>query len=196
MKEKNACMDACCANKNKTVSVPGIYCGTVCAPAKEPRTNKKGSVSKSKMEDGTLKAKTVGAKKKTEESALPTFNTSDSLASASSNISNSKSLNSDNDLESKPDNSPYSLSKCTDQGCTDVNCKPQNTLNSGSDKSSCSDPKCNDTSCKHGDNSHARNTFFGIAGVLIIVIIGYMTFLKLKEGKRQRLSKSLLPNHN
>lgn len=79
---------------------------------------------------------------------------------------------------------------CNDPSCMDSNCAA--SANSAL-SSSCGDPKCSD--CEKNHSSGPRNAFIGIAGILILAIIGYMTFIKIKAKRtRTPTNKSYLSN--
>jgi hypothetical protein len=82
--------------------------------------------------------------------------------------------------------------KCSDLNCTDKNCI---TSANSSLSPSCTDPHC--SSCENGHhdhNSNVRNAFLGIAGVILLAMIGYMTYIKIKAKRsRNLISKVTLP---
>jgi len=80
--------------------------------------------------------------------------------------------------------------KCNNLNCSDKNCIP--SANSPL-SSNCNDPHCSSCDNGHGNNSNVRNTFLGIAGVILLAMIGYLTFIKIKARRsRNPTSKGYL----
>lgn len=85
-----------------------------------------------------------------------------------------------------------SRNTCTDPNCIDANCIT--SANSKLTQSSCTDPSC--SGCANGHDSSVRNAFLGIAGVLLLAMISYLTFIKMKAKRaRTPTNKSYLPTH-
>lgn len=89
---------------------------------------------------------------------------------------------------------------CNGVNCLDLNCHPSLV---GVQENSCTDPSCNDPSCGVSQNSsiphvctdencnhevtnNARNVMIGITGLLIIMMIGYMAYIKRKPSGRSK----------
>lgn len=81
--------------------------------------------------------------------------------------------------------------KCNNLNCSDKDCIPSTN---SSLSSNCTDPHCSSCENGHDHNSSVRNTFLGIAGIILFAMIGYMTFIKIKARRsRNAASKGYLP---
>lgn len=71
-------------------------------------------------------------------------------------------------------------SSCTDPACSDPNCGiSQNSTT----PSVCTDENCN---CSHESTNTARNFMIGITGLLIIMMLGYIAYIKKKPSGRSK----------
>ena len=80
------------------------------------------------------------------------------------------------------DSKDISKSACTDPTCSDANCLLPV-------KSECTDPDCG---CESGHINYVRHSIFAAAGVLVLMMIGYMTYIRMKS-KQRHDTKSYLP---
>ena len=71
---------------------------------------------------------------------------------------------------------PFDENKCEGDCCANIGAGE-----------SCTDVNC--SGCDGNHDSNVRNTFLGIAGVLILAMIGYQSFIKMKA-KRSKTSKN------
>ncbi len=79
---------------------------------------------------------------------------------------------------------------CTDPNCRDADCV--SSANSSLAPSSCTDPNC--SGCVNGHSSMVRNTFLGLAGVILFAMIGYMAYLKMKARRSNNNAKNYSQN--
>lgn len=84
-------------------------------------------------------------------------------------------------VDPNPSQPALQTNSCTDPACNDPNCDVTVTQQNSSrppSTSGCTDANC--TSCDHKATNNARNVMIGITGFLIILMIGYMAYIKKK----------------
>lgn len=192
-----------CTLKNCTDHKPAFTMPLFCTPVGDDSNAASSSSDSQSTDQAVSNTAAKSAVQSSDDSS--SSSTSDSASASASETDNllpnrmtyPASAGSQADSTTSPQETPTLA--CSDVNCSDVNCQPSLVDSSCTDPA-CSDPNCgisqNSTTpsvctdencnCNHESTNNARNFMIGITGLLIIMMLGYIAYMKKKPSGRSK----------